>query len=124
MSALRLSCGCAWPWCARAMLAHVLSKVMPGRQGVTQQVLTGPACWQVLCLQGFLAARKHADRIILLAEMMQHSGCPCFKSGAPKALSALRKRFHMASTESQVGRLPCWARCEAMAAKSRCSPVA
>ena len=61
----------------------------------------------MLCLQGFLAARKHADRIILLAEMMQHSGCPCFKSGSVKALSALRKRFHMTSTEAQARLLPC-----------------
>ena len=30
------------------------------------------ACWaQVLCIQGFLAARKHAEQILLLAEMMQ-----------------------------------------------------
>jgi hypothetical protein len=26
---------------------------------------------QVLCIQGFLAARKHAEQILLLAEMMQ-----------------------------------------------------
>ena len=57
---------------------------------------------QVLCLQGFLAARKHADRIILLAEMMQHSGCPCFRSGSHKPLAALRRRFHLSATESQV----------------------
>ena len=57
---------------------------------------------QVLCLQGFLAARKHADRIILLAEMMQHSGCPCFRSGSAKALAALRRRFHLSATESQA----------------------
>lgn len=34
---------------------------------------------QVLCIQGFLVCRKHADRIILLVEMMANSGCPCFK---------------------------------------------
>lgn len=26
---------------------------------------------QVLCIQGFLTCRKHAERIILLVEMMQ-----------------------------------------------------
>jgi hypothetical protein len=56
---------------------------------------------QVLCIQGFLACRKHADRIILLVEMMQNSGCPCFKAG-PRAVAALRKRFHLNLPESQV----------------------
>lgn len=56
---------------------------------------------QVLCIQGFLECRKHADRIILLVEMMQNSGCPCFKAGA-RAVSALRKRFHLTLPESQA----------------------
>ena len=56
---------------------------------------------QVLCIQGFLACRKHADRIILLVEMMQNSGCPCFKAG-PRAVAALKKRFHLTLPESQV----------------------
>ncbi len=56
---------------------------------------------QVLCIQGFLACRKHADRIILLVEMMQNSGCPCFKAGI-RAVAALRKRFHLNLPESQV----------------------
>lgn len=37
---------------------------------------------QVLCIQGFLACRSQADRIMLLVEMMANSGCPCFKAGA------------------------------------------
>ena len=37
---------------------------------------------QVLCIQGFLACRSQADRIMLLVEMMAASGCPCFKAGA------------------------------------------
>ena len=37
---------------------------------------------QVLCIQGFLACRSHADRVMLLVEMMANSGCPCFKAGA------------------------------------------
>lgn len=47
--------------------------------------LEGPLCAlpfmphssaQVLMIQGFLAARKHADRILLLVEMMQSEWCP------------------------------------------------
>lgn len=56
---------------------------------------------QVLCIQGFLACRKHADRIILLVEMMQGSGCPAFKAG-PRCVLNLRKRFHLNLTETQV----------------------
>lgn len=29
------------------------------------------SCLQVLCIQGFLTCRKHAERIILLVEMLQ-----------------------------------------------------
>ena len=62
-----------------------------------------PCCLalQVLCIQGFLACRKHADRIILLVDMMSTSGCPAFKAG-PRAIQALRKRFHLNLTEAQV----------------------
>lgn len=56
--------------------------------------------FKVLCIQGFLTCRKHAERIILLVEMMQDSGFPCFKSGA-KAIQNLRKRFHLSLTEEQ-----------------------
>jgi phosphatidylinositol 4-kinase len=48
--------------------------------------------FKVLCIQGFLAARKHADRIVCLVEMMSQSGAPCFKAG-PSVLTNLRKRF-------------------------------
>eukprot|EP00963_Diacronema_lutheri_P012856 scaffold2044_cov305-Pavlova_lutheri.AAC.6 len=56
--------------------------------------------FKVLLIQGFLACRKHSDRIVLLVEMMQHSGSPCFKSGA-KALQNLSRRLHMSLTEEQ-----------------------
>ncbi|KAI3664959.1 hypothetical protein L6452_43574 [Arctium lappa] len=56
--------------------------------------------FKVLCIQGFLTCRKHADRIILLAEMLQESGFPCFKSG-PRTVENLRKRFHLSLTEEQ-----------------------
>ncbi|CAK9192430.1 unnamed protein product [Sphagnum jensenii] len=56
--------------------------------------------FKVLCIQGFLTCRKHAERIILLVEMMQDSGCPCFKGG-PRTMQNLRKRFHLSLTEEQ-----------------------
>mmetsp|Transcript_26156 Transcript_26156/g.83540 ORF Transcript_26156/g.83540 Transcript_26156/m.83540 type:complete len:377 (+) Transcript_26156:557-1687(+) len=57
--------------------------------------------FKVLCIQGFLACRKHAERIISLVEIMQHSGCPCFSGGGSRVLANLRKRFHPAATEEQ-----------------------
>ena len=63
-------------------------------------LLNSVSCLQVLCIQGFLACRKHADRIILLVDMMSTSGCPCFKAGA-RCVSALRKRFALHCTEAQ-----------------------
>eukprot|EP00887_Chlorella_sp_A99_P002805 scaffold6.g2805.t1 len=57
--------------------------------------------FKVLMIQGFLAVRKHADRITLLAELMAGSGMPCFKSRAA-AVQGLRKRFHLALPEPQV----------------------
>ncbi len=59
---------------------------------------------QVLCIRGFLAARKHADRILLLVEMLGGSGFPCFKAG-PRTMQALRRRFALQATEPQVRRI-------------------
>ncbi|KAL9329755.1 hypothetical protein ACSQ67_004758 [Phaseolus vulgaris] len=56
--------------------------------------------FKVLCIQGFLTCRKHAERIILLVEMLQDSGFPCFKGGA-RTIQNLRKRFHLNLTEEQ-----------------------
>ncbi|MED6186703.1 Phosphatidylinositol 4-kinase beta 1 [Stylosanthes scabra] len=56
--------------------------------------------FKVLCIQGFLTCRKHAERIILLVEMLQDSGFPCFKNG-PRTIQNLRKRFHLSLTEEQ-----------------------
>ncbi len=56
---------------------------------------------QVLCIQGFLACRKHADRVLLLAEMMAGCGFPCFKGGA-RTVQQLRRRFHLNLPESQA----------------------
>ncbi|KAK4585538.1 hypothetical protein RGQ29_022976 [Quercus rubra] len=55
---------------------------------------------EVLCIQGFLTCRKHAERIILLVEMLQDSGFPCFKGG-PRTIQNLRKRYHLSLTEEQ-----------------------
>ena len=60
--------------------------------------------YKVLCIQGYLACRKHAERILLLVEMMGHSGCPCFKGG-PKVVQNLRKRFNLGRTEDQVAEI-------------------
>ncbi|MBA0592218.1 hypothetical protein Gorai_009202 [Gossypium raimondii] len=59
--------------------------------------------FKVLCIQGFLTCRKHAERIILLVEMLQDSGYPCFKGG-PRAIQNLRKRFHL--TMCVIGAFP------------------
>eukprot|EP00249_Psilotum_nudum_P024190 c29117_g1_i1 orf=1076-3994(-) len=56
--------------------------------------------FKVLCIQGFLTCRKHAERIILLVEMAQDSGFPCFKGGT-RTIQTLRKRFHLSLTEEQ-----------------------
>ncbi|KAL4579805.1 hypothetical protein LXL04_015971 [Taraxacum kok-saghyz] len=56
--------------------------------------------FKVLCIQGFLTSRKHAEQIILLVEMLQDSGFPCFKGG-PRTVENLRKRFHLSLTEEQ-----------------------
>ncbi|KAG8383814.1 hypothetical protein BUALT_Bualt04G0053000 [Buddleja alternifolia] len=56
--------------------------------------------FKVLCIQGFLTCRKHAERIILLVEMLQDSDYPCFKGG-PRTIQNLRKRFHLSLTEEQ-----------------------
>ena len=60
--------------------------------------------YKVLCIQGYLACQKHAERILLLVEMMAHSGCPCFKAG-PKVVQNLRKRFNLGRTEEQVAEI-------------------
>ncbi|XP_020587113.1 phosphatidylinositol 4-kinase beta 1-like [Phalaenopsis equestris] len=56
--------------------------------------------FKVLCIQGFLTCRKHAEQIILIVEMLQDSGFPCFKGG-PRTIQNLRKRFHLSLTEEQ-----------------------
>jgi phosphatidylinositol 4-kinase len=57
--------------------------------------------FKVLTIQGFLAARRHADRIVSLVEMMAGSGCPCFKSRVA-AVQGLRRRFSPGLPEPAV----------------------
>ncbi|KAJ1969556.1 Phosphatidylinositol 4-kinase pik1alpha (PI4-kinase)(PtdIns-4-kinase) [Dispira parvispora] len=56
-----------------------------------------------LMVKGFLALRKYADNIILLVDMMQKdSKLPCFVSSSANASAALKERFQINLTETQV----------------------
>ncbi len=48
--------------------------------------------YKVLMIQGFIAIRKHADRIVEMVSMMSDSGCPCFKNKII-AVEGLKKRL-------------------------------
>jgi phosphatidylinositol 4-kinase len=59
-----------------------------------------------LCVQGALAARKHADTIYTLVEVMSlHSKMPCFAGNASTtavALAGLRERLFLTTPEEKV----------------------
>jgi phosphatidylinositol 4-kinase len=57
--------------------------------------------FKILMIQGFLAVRKHADRIVELVSMMTESGCPCFKNKM-LAVDGLRKRLALGMSEENV----------------------
>lgn len=58
--------------------------------------------FKILILQGLIAARKHADRIVPLVEIMQTgSQLPCFGRGAG-TIKGLKDRFHMNLTLEQL----------------------
>ena len=57
--------------------------------------------FKILMIQGFIAVRKHADRIVELVSMMTDSGCPCFKNKM-LAVDGLRKRLAMGMSEENV----------------------
>lgn len=57
-----------------------------------------PNTTQVLCIQGFLAARKHHERLLALARMMAKSGLPCLKAG-DRAVRGMEKRLALGLTE-------------------------
>lgn len=52
----------------------------------------------MLCIRGFLACRKHHERLVGLVKMMAKSGLPCFKGG-DRAVKQLEKRLHLGHTE-------------------------
>ena len=54
----------------------------------------------MLLIQGFLACRKHHDRLLLMVRMMSKSGFPCFKQGE-RSVKAFEKRFLLHLTEMQ-----------------------
>lgn len=56
-----------------------------------------------LLFTGMQALRKHADKIILLVEMLQTgSKLPCFSGNPEATIQALRDRFMLSMTERQV----------------------
>jgi phosphatidylinositol 4-kinase len=60
------------------------------------------AAFKDLVLKGFLALRRHSDRLLLLADILhQHSRLPCFQSG-PATITQLRGRFQLGLSEAQV----------------------
>lgn len=54
--------------------------------------------------QGFLALRKHSDRLVLLVRMMSRSGFPCFKAGE-RAVKALEKRMQVGTVDVRLQHL-------------------
>uniref|UniRef100_A0ABD2X175 Phosphatidylinositol 4-kinase beta n=1 Tax=Trichogramma kaykai TaxID=54128 RepID=A0ABD2X175_9HYME len=58
-----------------------------------------------LMLKGFIAARKHLDKIVNLVEIMI-SGVqlPCFRNGGASTVQGLKNRFHLTLTEDQLRR--------------------
>jgi hypothetical protein len=65
----------------------------------------GSASWQAfrdLFTQGFLAIRKHSDRLVALLEiLMKDSALPCFYAGEA-ALLQFKERLHLSMTDQQV----------------------
>lgn len=56
-----------------------------------------------LCVQGALAARKHAETIYTLVEVMSyHSKLPCFAGGVAGPLAGLRERLFLNMPEKKV----------------------
>jgi hypothetical protein len=55
---------------------------------------------QVLFLQGFMACRASAEKIIEVVTMMQGSKFPCMKS--PATVERLRQRFFLENSDTEV----------------------
>merc|ERR1712150_133393 len=59
--------------------------------------------FKLLILQGFIAARKHSDKILSLIDIMRAgSQLPCFTSGSASSAQSMKSRFHMNLTEEQL----------------------
>ncbi|TMW55171.1 hypothetical protein Poli38472_013933 [Pythium oligandrum] len=71
--------------------------VLGGRQSTQFKYFSG------LCVKGALAARKHAETIYSLVEVMSfHSKLPCFLTNTAAALAALRERLFLNMPEERV----------------------
>ncbi|GMF35449.1 unnamed protein product [Phytophthora lilii] len=71
--------------------------VLGGRHSSNFQYFTD------LCVQGALAARKHAETIYTLVEVMSyHSKLPCFIGGASGPLAGLKDRLFLNMPEKKV----------------------
>eukprot|EP00919_Chromeraceae_sp_WS-2016_P005273 GHVR01012448.1.p1 GENE.GHVR01012448.1~~GHVR01012448.1.p1 ORF type:complete len:255 (-),score=39.52 GHVR01012448.1:99-863(-) len=58
--------------------------------------------FRTLIIRGFLEARKHMDKIILLVEMMLSSTkMPCFSGGGDTAIQQLKERFMSSLPEKE-----------------------
>lgn len=57
--------------------------------------------FKILMIQGFIAIRKHADRIVEMVSMMSDSGCPCFKNKVI-AVEGLKKRLAPGVSEENL----------------------
>ncbi|GJN23553.1 hypothetical protein PR202_gb11213 [Eleusine coracana subsp. coracana] len=54
----------------------------------------------ILCVKGYLAARRHMNGILTTVNLMVDSGLPCFSRGDP--IGNLRKRFHPEMNEREA----------------------
>jgi len=62
--------------------------------------------YRTLCVRAFLEVRKHADRVLLLVEMVMsgNDALPCFAGGYDRVIHGLRERLHLgASSRACVG---------------------
>ncbi|GBF94502.1 phosphatidylinositol 4-kinase beta [Raphidocelis subcapitata] len=58
--------------------------------------------FKVICIQGFLAARRERERIVTPVQVMSRSGLPCFQGGGDRAVRALQARFVPSLDEGAV----------------------
>ncbi|KJH42091.1 phosphatidylinositol 3- and 4-kinase [Dictyocaulus viviparus] len=61
--------------------------------------------FKTLLLRGIIAARKHHERVMTIVQIMSQGSClPCFRGGSAM-LRALKDRFHMTCTDTELQRL-------------------